>query len=112
MSKIEITVTIEDIMISLCELDTEYRESLAKALMDLKYLSDSPLNLSMGTDEQQEELKSVYERPLKSKEVKEIISYISKDMKGDFQYGRYSRIASEYMNMANAIDPKKKGIER
>jgi len=110
MSKIKIT--IEDIEMRLCDLDTEYRESLANALMELNYLSDSPLRLSMGTDKQQEELKSVYERPLKSKEIKEIISYISKDMDGDFQYGRFSRIASEYMNIANVMDTKKKDMER
>lgn len=105
-------VTIEDIEESLCDLDTEYRESLAKALMDLKYLSDSPLNLSYGSDSQQMELKRVYERPLKSKEIKEIISYISKDMKGDFQYGRYAPIASMYMGFANSMENKKKNMER
>lgn len=110
MSKIK--VTIEDIEESLYDLDTEYRESLAKALMYLNYLSNSPLMLSMGNEKQQQELKNVYERPLKSKEIKEIISYMSKDMKGDFQYGGFVGIASRYMNIANNMENKKKDMER
>ena len=38
-------------------LDTEYREALAHSLMGLGYVSDSPLNLSMGTPKEKEELK-------------------------------------------------------
>ena len=36
-------------------LDTEYREALAHSLMGLGYVSDSPLNLSMGTQKEKEE---------------------------------------------------------
>lgn len=35
-------------------LDTEYREALAHSLMGLGYVSDSPLNLSMGTQKEKE----------------------------------------------------------
>ena len=55
-------VTISDIRESLYDanLDTEYREALARALMDFNYLSDSPLALSLGTEKQQQELQKVY----------------------------------------------------
>lgn len=33
-------------------LDTEYREALAHSIMGLGYVSDSPLNLSLGTQEE------------------------------------------------------------
>lgn len=52
-------VTIEEIEEDLCDLDTEYREALAKGLVDMKYLSDTPLSLKYGTDMQQQELKRV-----------------------------------------------------
>ena len=67
-------VTISDIEDDLYEnnLDTEYREALAHSLMQLKYVSDSPLNLSMGTLEKQIELIKVYNKPLEAKEIEEI----------------------------------------
>lgn len=107
MSKIKIT--INDIEESLYSLDTEYREALARALMDLNYVSDSPLNLSLGTEKQQQELQKVYETPLKAKQVKEIIRYISKEMKGDFQYGSFVNIASRYNSLADKMN---KNMER
>ena len=91
----------------LCDLDTEYREALAKGLVDMKYLSDTPLSLKYGTDMQQQELKRVYSKPLSGKQLKDIINYISKDMQGDYQYGRYKGIASMYLNIAD----KNKGRE-
>ena len=105
-------VTIEDIEESLCSLDSEYRESLASALIKLKYLSDSPLSLSLGNEKQQKELEMVYERPLNSKEIKEIISFISKDMRRDYQYGSFSCIAKKYIDLANKMDVKKREQER
>lgn len=107
-----IKVTIENIEESLCSLDSEYRESLAKVLMNLKYLSDSPLRLSYGNEKQQKELEMVYKRPLNSKEIKEIISFISKDMRGDYQYGSFAGIAKRYIDIANKIDLNKKDMER
>lgn len=107
----KIKITINDIEESLYSLDTEYREALASALMDLNYLSDSPLNLSFGTEKQQQELQKVYETPLKARQVKEIISYISKKMKGDFQYGGFVNIASRYNSLADKMN-KNKDLER
>lgn len=105
-------VTIEEIEEDLCDLDTEYRESLAKGLVDMKYLSDTPLALEYGTYMQQQELKRVYNKPLKGKQIKEIIDYISKDMQGDYQYGKYKGIASMYLNIADQIiADKNKGRE-
>ena len=72
-------VTIEEIEEDLCDLDTEYREALAKGLVDMKYLSDTPLSLKYGTDMQQQELKRVYSKPLSGKQLKDIINYISKE---------------------------------
>lgn len=59
-------VRINDIREALYDtnLDTEYREAMAHALMILRYVSDSPLNLSFGTPKQQEEIREVEERPL------------------------------------------------
>lgn len=51
-------VTIRDIQIDLEELDTEYRE----ALMDLKYINKSPVEMRMGTEEEKEEQDSVYKK--------------------------------------------------
>lgn len=104
-------VTIEEIE-DLCDLDTEYREALAKGLVDMKYLSDTPLSLKYGTDMQQQELKRVYSKPLSGKQLKDIINYISKDMQEDYQYGRYKGIASMYLNIADQIiADKNKGRE-
>ena len=97
-------VTIEEIEEDLCDLDTEYREALAKGLVDMKYLSDTPLSLKYGTDMQQQELKRVYSKPLSGKQLK--------DMQGDYQYGRYKGIASMYLNIADQImADKNKGRE-
>lgn len=105
-------VTIEEIEEDLCDLDTEYREALAKGLVDMKYLSDTLLSLKYGTDMQQQELKRVYSKPLSGKQLKDIINYISKDMQGDYQYGRYKGIASMYLNIADQIiADKNKGRE-
>lgn len=102
-------ITLEEIEDSLCEVDSEYRESLARALMKLKYLSDSPLKLSLGTEKQQQELKNVMSRSLKANQIKEIMSFISNEMKGDFQYHIFANIASKYIDLANKMN---KNIER
>ncbi len=105
-------VTIQDIENDLFDLDTEYREALANSLMKLNYVSDSPLNLSIGTERQQQELDRVYNMPLKSKQIKEIINYMSKEMKGDFQYGQFSPVIKKYLNIANQIEKNEKSKER
>ena len=102
----KIIVTPEDINESLCDLDTEYREALAHGLMHYKYISDSPLNLSMGSREQQKELERVMTMPLKSNQLKDIINFISNEMKGDFQYNQYSEIENYYMQIASKMEKK------
>lgn len=89
-------ITISMIEETLTALDSEYREALAHCLMDKKYVSDSPLALSMGTEKQQEELKRVYNKILNPNEVKEIIEYIDEEMKGDFQYSQFKSLISIY----------------
>ena len=96
-------ITIDDIRDSLYELDTEYRESLASVLMKLKYVSDSPLNLNLGTKEQQKELKRVYTTPLRPEQIIEIIKYMMDEMKDDFQYSKFKPIALKYINIAEEM---------
>ena len=43
-------------------LDTEYREALANSLIILEYVSDSPLNLYLGTEEEKKELENLAEK--------------------------------------------------
>ena len=66
-------VTFNDINESLFDLDSEYREALANAAMKLKYISDSPLQLSYGSEEQQKEWNKFNNRPLKAIEITNII---------------------------------------
>ena len=96
MRKMEITInTIEE---DLSELDTEYREALANCLVELKYLSDTPLKLSFGGLKERMELEKVKSKALNDEQIVEIIKYISNEMKNDYQYGRFKNIASIYMN--------------
>ena len=93
-------ITIMDIESDLEDLDTEYREALAESLVELNYLSDTPLNLEYGTEKQQKELDRVYNKPLKSKQLEKIINKISEKMQGDFQYGSYKDIERYYLDIA------------
>lgn len=104
-------ITIEDIKLSLYHLDTEYGEALARALIELKYLSDSPLNLSCGTEKQKRELERVYNKPLSAEQINELISFISDKMKNDFQYPQYSKIADEYKQIVESMK-RNNDIER
>ena len=104
MKKEREIVTIEDIQDSLCNFDTEYREGLAECLMDLKYLSDSPLNLRYGTEEQQEELIKVRTTPLKANQINEIMNYMLDKMKTDFQYASFERVAQKYINISKRME--------
>lgn len=99
-------ITIADIRESLYDenLDTEYRESLANFLIKKKYLSDSPLRLYMGTEEQRKELEKVDKTPLKPSQIKEIMNYIDNEMEGDYQYTRFKNIAEEYIGIANKME--------
>ena len=101
-------VTIEDIEMDICDrdLDTEYREALAKSLVKLKYISDTPLNLKFGTEKQQKELERVWKKPLKAKQITEIINNIMNEMKGDFQYGRFLKLASYYLDTAKELQKR------
>lgn len=107
-----IKITVNNIENSLYSLDSVYRDVLAHSLVKLGYLSDTPLQLSLGTEFQQRELKIFYEKPLTAKQIKKIINYISKEMKNDYQYWAFSSIASEYINIANQIEKIKKTKER
>lgn len=101
-------VTIKDIQIDLEELDTEYREALAKALMDLKYINKSPVEMRMGIEEEKEELDRVYKKDLRPYQVEEIIRFISKEMKEDFQFESYKPIEEKYLKIAEDSKEKKK----
>lgn len=97
--------TIEEIEWDLCDsdLDTEYREALAHSLVQLKYISDTPLNLKYGTLKQQEELRIAWKKPLTGEQIEAIMKHIMKEMRGDFQYGKFVGIASRYIRNANEL---------
>lgn len=103
-----IKVTIQEIEEDLCNLDSEYRESLAKGLVKLKFLSDTPLKLFYGDEEDNEEFERVYSKLLNSKELKNIINFISNDMKDDFQFGYYNEIANRYNELVESMIEEEK----
>ena len=92
-------VTIKDIQEDLEELDTEYIETLAKALMDLKYINKSPVEMSMGTDEERKELDYLYKKDLRPYQISDIIKFISNEMEGDFQFEKYKPIEEKYLQV-------------
>ena len=102
-------ITISNIESDFCDLDTEYREALAHFLVKKKYLSNTPLSLQLGTEKQQEEYERVWNMPLNSKQIKEIMNYIAKEMNGDYQYSSFNTIKNYYISIANDMD---KGEER
>lgn len=106
------TITIAEIEDSLSSLDTEYRESLAHCLVDLNYISDTPLRLSTGTEQQNQELENAWERALKPNQIKKIMKYIDKNMKKDYQYYQFRNVYCKYMNIANEMNKKKIPRER
>lgn len=99
-------VTISDINESLYDanLDTEYREALANAMIELGYVSDTPLNLYMGTEKQRKELERVESKPLSNNEISEIIHLMMYEMRNDFQYGRFKPVADYYINISKEVD--------
>lgn len=99
-------ITIRDIRESLYDanLDTEYREALAHAMMELGYVSDSPLNLYLGTEKQNKELERVETKRLSNNEISEIIHLMMYEMRDDFQYGRFKPIVDYYISMSKEIE--------
>lgn len=98
-------VTINDIREALYDanLDTEYREAMAHSIMNLGYVSDSPLNLHFGTPEQKKEIKEVEERPLDSNQISEIIHLMMYEMRDDFQYGKFKPVVSRFLNISEKM---------
>lgn len=98
-------VRIDDIREALynANLDTEYREAMAHALMVLGYVSDSPLNLSFGTPEQQKEIREVEERALDSNQISEIIHLMMYEMRNDFQYGKFKPVALKFLDTSEKM---------
>ena len=80
-------------------LDTEYREALAHSIMGLGYVSDSPLNLSLGTQEERKEIEKVENKALDSNQISEIIHLMMYEMRNDFQYGRFKPIALKFLKI-------------
>ena len=99
-------ITISDIRESLYDanLDSEYREALANAMIELGYVSDTPLNLYMGTEKQRKELERVESKPLSNNEISEIIHLMMYEMRNDFQYGRFKPVADYYINISKEVD--------
>ena len=88
-------------------LDTEYREALAHSLMGLGYVSDSPLNLAMGTQKEKEEIERVERKALSSNQISEIIHLMMYEMRNDFQYGSFKPVANKYINISKQMEKKK-----
>ena len=101
-------VRISDIREDLYEanLDTEYREALAHSLITLEYVSDSPLNLYLGTEKQKKELERVENMSLNSNQISEIIHLMMYEMRNDFQYGRFKPVANKYINISKEMESK------
>lgn len=101
-------ITISDIREDLYDanLDTEYREALAHAMMQLEYISDSPLNLYLGTEEEKQELEKVENMPLNSNQISEIIHLMMYEMRDDFQYSRFKPVADKYINISKQMKSK------
>jgi len=106
-------VTINDIRESLYDahLDTEYREALAHAIMELEYVSDSPLNLYFGTEEQKKELEIADTKNLDYNQISEIIHLIMYEMRDDFQYGSFKPVADKYINISKELEKQNSKID-
>lgn len=88
-------------------LDTEYREALAHAMIQLEYVSDTPLNLYFGTEKEKKELERVENMSLDSNQISEIIHLMMYEMRNDFQYGRFKPVANKYINISKQMEKKK-----
>lgn len=84
-------------------LDTEYREALAHAMIQLEYVSDTPLNLYLGTEKEKKELERVENMSLDSNQISEIIHLMMYEMRNDFQYGKFKPIALEFLNISEKM---------
>lgn len=87
-------------------LDTEYREALAHSLMTLGYVSDTPLNLYYGTEEEKRELEKVEKMSLNSNQISEIIHLMMYEMRNDFQYERFKPVANKYIDISEKMRGK------
>ena len=87
-------------------LDTEYREALANSLMNLKMLSDSPMNLHFGNEKEKLELEKVETTPLNSNQISEIIHLMMYEMRNDFQYGHFKPIVNKYIAISEKMKEK------
>ena len=107
-----IKIIINDIEQDLNDLDTEYRESLANALVKLHYFDDTPLKLSLGNEYQQQMLERVYNAPLKANQLENIILFISNEMKHDFQYGAFKLKQKYYLKITEEMKMIERGDKR
>ena len=97
-------LTVEDMFYDLEFLDSAYQLALVKGLMDLNYLSDSPLRLNLGNSKHKRELKNAFLKPLKASQIRELMSFIVKETKDNFQYDAFKRIHSSYCRWAKQIE--------
>ena len=97
-------LTVEDMFYDLEFLDSAYQLALVKGLMDLNYLSDSPLRLNLGNSKHKRELKNAFLKPLKASQIRELMSFIVKETKDNFQYDAFKRIHSRYLRWAKQIE--------
>ena len=107
------TIRISDIREDLynANLDSEYREAMVNALIGLEYISDDPLNLSLGTQKEKKELERVEKMSLNSNQISEIIHLMMYEMRDDFQYGRFKPVADKYINISKELEKQNSKIE-
>ena len=98
--------TIKEIEERLYSLDSVYLNELQGALKELKYLSDSPLQLEHGTEKQRRELNEFYTKQLEQKDIGKILKYVMDKTKGNSQFKAFKIIVSEYISNEFNIDKK------
>jgi len=98
-------ITIADIKNSTYDanLDTEYREALAHAMIHLGYISEDPINLYLGTDEEKKEIERIESMQLDSNQISELMHLMMYEMRDDFQFGRFRPVANKYIQISNEM---------
>lgn len=101
-------VTIREIKkdMNRCNLDSEYDEAFANTLMELKYIEDSPLDMYLGTEEEQKELERIETMPLNALQIKELMYFMMYKMRDDFQFGRFKKVIKKYLDISEEIRNK------
>jgi hypothetical protein len=88
--------TIQSIESELTNLDSEYREALAQALIDLDIITETPLQMEQNG--KLDIYEKIINKPLTRNQASKIISTIAKTMQNDFQFQEFNNIFGSYIN--------------